>query len=138
MFRSLRPALLIAQREVRDQFRDWRIIFPILGLTIFFPFLMTFTANQILGFVQKYGANIIGERLVPFLLMIVGFFPISVSLVIALETFVGEKERGSIEPLLSTPLKDWQLYMGKLLSATIYPLLSSYTGMLVYLTGLYF
>jgi uncharacterized membrane protein SpoIIM required for sporulation/ABC-type transport system involved in multi-copper enzyme maturation permease subunit len=138
MFRSLRLALLIAQREVHDQFRDWRIIFPILGLTIFFPFLMTFTANQILSFVQKYGANIIGERLVPFLLMIVGFFPISVSLVIALETFVGEKERGSIEPLLSTPLKDWQLYLGKLLSATIYPLLSSYTGMLVYLTGLYF
>jgi uncharacterized membrane protein SpoIIM required for sporulation/ABC-type transport system involved in multi-copper enzyme maturation permease subunit len=138
MFKSMRPAFLIAQREVRDQFRDWRIIFPILGLTFFFPFLMTFTANQILSFVQKYGANIIGERLVPFLLMIVGFFPISVSLVIALETFVGEKERGSIEPLLSTPLKDWQLYVGKLLSATIYPLLSSYLGMAVYLTGLYF
>jgi uncharacterized membrane protein SpoIIM required for sporulation/ABC-type transport system involved in multi-copper enzyme maturation permease subunit len=137
MLRSLRPALLIARREIRDQFRDWRIIFPILGLTLFFPFLMTFTANQILGFVQKYGANIIGERLVPFLLMIVGFFPISVSLVIALETFVGEKERGSIEPLLSTPLKDWQLYLGKLLAATVYPLLSSYMGMIVYLTGLY-
>jgi uncharacterized membrane protein SpoIIM required for sporulation/ABC-type transport system involved in multi-copper enzyme maturation permease subunit len=136
MLDSFRPALLIARREVRDQFRDWRIIFPILGLTLFFPFLMTFTANQILGFVQKYGANIIGERLVPFLLMIVGFFPISVSLVIALETFVGEKERGSIEPLLSTPLKDWQLYLGKLLAATIYPLLSSYMGMAVYLAGL--
>ena len=137
MLDSFRPALLIARREVRDQFRDWRIIFPILGLTLFFPFLMTFTANQILGFVQKYGASIIGERLVPFLLMIVGFFPISVSLVIALETFVGEKERCSIEPLLSTPLKDWQLYLGKLLAATIYPLLSSYMGMAVYLIGLY-
>ncbi len=131
------PALIIAKREVKDQFRDWRIIFPILGLTIFFPFLMNFTADQMLGFVNRYGASIIGERLVPFLLMIVGFFPISVSLVIALETFVGEKERGSIEPLLNSPLKDWQLYLGKLLSATIYPLLSSYTGMGVYLVGLF-
>jgi uncharacterized membrane protein SpoIIM required for sporulation len=134
---DLAPALSITRREVRDQFRDWRIIFPVFGLTVFFPFLMNFTANQILDFVREYGANIIGERLVPFLLMIVGFFPISVSLVIALESFVGEKERASIEPLLTTPLKDWQLYLGKLLSSTVPPLISSYLGMAVYLTGLY-
>ena len=136
MLAELRPALMIARREVRDQFRDWRIIFPIIGLTVFFPFLMNFTASQIMGFVAKYGAGVVGERLVPFLLMITGFFPISVSLVIALETFVGEKERGSIEPLLNSPLKDWQLYLGKLLSATIPPLLSSYLGMTVYLVGI--
>lgn len=136
MISSLKPAWYIVRREVRDQFRDWRIIFPVLGLTIFFPFLMNFTAQQILNFVRQYEANIIGERLIPFLLMIVGFFPISVSLVIALETFVGEKERMSIEPLLNTPLKDWQLYLGKLLSATIPPLLSSFLGMGVYISGL--
>ena len=130
------PALIIARREVRDQFRDWRIIFPVLGLTIFFPFLMNFTATQILNFVREYDATIIGERLVPFLMMIVGFFPISVSLVIALESFVGEKERASIEPLLNTPLKDWQLYLGKLLSSTVPPLLSSFLGMAVYTGGL--
>ncbi len=137
MLESLRPALIIARREARDQFRDWRIIFPILGLTIFFPFLMNFTARQILDFVQDYGATIVGERMVPFLLMVVGFFPISVSLVIALESFVGEKERGSIEPLLNTPLEDWQLYLGKLLSSTVPPLVSSYLGMAVYLGGLW-
>lgn len=133
---ELRPALIVARREVRDQFRDWRIIFPILGLTMLFPFLMNFTAQQMLGFVEKYGANIIGDRLVPFLLMIVGFFPISVSLVIALESFVGERERGSIEPLLCAPLKDWQLYLGKLISSTVPPLSGSFLGMAVYLAGL--
>lgn len=138
MVEALHPVMIIARREVRDQLRDWRIIFPILGLTVFFPFLMNFTASQMLGFVNKYGAGIIGERLVPFLLMIVGFFPISVSLVIALESFVGEKERGSIEPLLNTPLKDWQLYLGKLLSSTVPPLVSSFLGMGVYLLGLVF
>lgn len=138
MLRSLQPALRITYRETRDQFRDWRIIFPIIGLTIIFPFLMNFTARQALNFVSQYGANIIAERMIPFLLMVVGFFPISVSLVIALETFVGEKERGSIEPLLCTPLKDWQLYLGKLLSATVPPLFSSYLGMAVYLIGLYY
>jgi len=136
MLHDIGLALVITRREVRDQLRDWRIIFPVLALTLFFPFLMNFTAEQILGFVNKYGATISGERLVPFLLMIVGFFPISVSLVIALETFVGEKERGSIEPLLNTPLKDWQLYLGKLLAATVPPLMTSFLGMGVYLVGL--
>ena len=91
---NLRPALIIAWREIRDQLRDWRIIFPVVGLTVFFPFLMNFTASQAMSFVQKYGANIIGERLVPFLLMIVGFFPISVSLVIALEFLRWRKRTG--------------------------------------------
>ncbi len=136
MWANFYPAWIVARREIRDQFRDWRIIFPVVGLTVFFPFLMDFTANQIMGFVEQYGANIIAERLVPFLMMIVGFFPISVSLVIALESFVGEKERGSIEPLLNTPLKDWQLYLGKLVSSIVPPLLSSYLGVIVYTAGL--
>jgi uncharacterized membrane protein SpoIIM required for sporulation len=136
MFDQLKPALVITKREVRDQFRDWRIIFPILGLTIFFPFFMNFTTSQVLQFVNRYGASIVGERLVPFSMMIVGFFPISVSLVIALESFVGEKERGSIEPLFNTPLLDWQIYIGKLLSSIVPPLFASFFGMAVYLIGL--
>ncbi len=136
MFDQLKPALVITKREVRDQFRDWRIIFPILGLTIFFPFLMNFTTAQVLQFVNRYGASIVGERLVPFSMMIVGFFPISVSLVIALESFVGEKERGSIEPLFNTPLLDWQIYIGKLLSSIVPPLFASFFGMAVYCAGL--
>jgi uncharacterized membrane protein SpoIIM required for sporulation len=81
---------------------------------------------------------IISERLNPFLLMIVGFFPISFSLIIALETFVGEKERNSIEPLLSMPVSDTELYLGKMLAALLLPLLASYLGISVYLIGLFF
>jgi uncharacterized membrane protein SpoIIM required for sporulation len=137
MLEALRPALVISKREVRDQFRDWRIFFPVIGLTLFFPFLMNFTAGQMLGFVGQYGANIVADRLIPFFLLIVGFFPVSVSLVIALESFVGEKERGSIEPLLNSPLADWQLYVGKLLAVTVPPLMYSYIGMGIYLLGLF-
>ncbi|HEY5573703.1 MAG TPA: stage II sporulation protein M [Anaerolineales bacterium] len=137
MLAELRPALIITRREIRDQFRDWRIIIPILVLTVLFPSLMNFTAHQAANFVQRYGATAVGDRLMPFLLMVVGFFPISVSLVIALESFVGEKERHSIEPLLCSPLSDWQLYLGKLLAATVPPLIASYIGIGVYLIGLY-
>lgn len=135
---SLRMMLTLVGREIRDTLRDWRIVVPIVILTLFFPVLMSFVADMALNWVAKYGEPIIGERLIPFLLMVVGFFPISFSLVIALETFVGEKERKSLEPLLATPLTDVQLYLGKTLAAMVPPLLAAYLGITVYLVGLYF
>jgi len=135
---SLRTLFILVEREVRDTLRDWRIVLPIVVLTLFFPALMSFVADLALNWVARYGDPIIGERLLPFLLMVVGFFPISFSLVVALETFVGEKERKSLEPLLATPLTDAQLYLGKTLAAMIPPLLAAYLGIAVYLVGLYF
>lgn len=131
-------ALVITRREVRDSFRDWRIIIPIIILTLLFPLLMNFTAGRILDFVTDFGAQIIGTRLIPFLLLVVGFFPTSFSLVIALETFVGEKERNSLEPLLATPLSNVQIYLGKMLASLIPPLFASYLGIGVYLAGLWY
>jgi len=137
MLDEVRQALIITRREIRDQLRDWRIVLPIVILTVFFPFLANFTTRQMLGFVGKYGANLLADRFIPFLLMIVGFFPISISLVIALESFSGETERRSIEPLLSSPLTDGQLYLGKLLASLITPLTASYLGMTVYIFAIY-
>ncbi len=134
---NLRMVWIIARRELRDTVRDWRIVSPILVLTLLFPWLMNWTAQIAVDFVQKREATIVGERLIPFLLMIVGFFPISFSLIIALETFVGEKERHSIEPLLAMPITDLELYLGKMIAATALPLLGSLLGISVYLVGLY-
>jgi uncharacterized membrane protein SpoIIM required for sporulation/ABC-type transport system involved in multi-copper enzyme maturation permease subunit len=135
---DLRMAWLVAWRELRDQLRDWRIIFPMVVLTLILPFLADLGAQAAINFTTKYGTPLVAERLVPFLLMVVGYFPITVSLVIALESFVGEKERGTIEPLLVTPLKDWQLFTGKLIAGTTAPLVTSYLGIAVYMIGLYF
>jgi uncharacterized membrane protein SpoIIM required for sporulation len=128
---------IIVRRELRDTVRDWRIVSPIAALTLLFPWLMNWTAQLALNFVRQRQADIIGERMVPFLLMIVGFFPISFSLIIALETFVGEKERRSIEPLLATPVTDLELYLGKMIAATVLPLAASLVGVSIYLGGLY-
>src|SRR5690606_20362468 len=103
MFNKLRPVWLVARREIRDQFRDWRVLMPMAILTLAFPFLMNEFARQAVDFLNQFDANLILDRLVPFSIMIIGFFPITVSLVVALESFVGEKERGTIEPLLSAP-----------------------------------
>jgi uncharacterized membrane protein SpoIIM required for sporulation len=135
---NFRCAWIVAGREIKDQLRDWRILTPIIILTLFFPLLMNFTARQAVDFVGRYGAPIIGDRLIPFLLMVVGFFPISISLVIALESFAGERERLSLEPLLATPLTDGQLYLGKMIASLVPPLSAAYLGIAVYMIGLVF
>lgn len=133
MFNDMRMIWLVAGRELRDQFRDWRILFPLSVLTISFPFLMNEVARQAVGFFAKYGTNLIADRLVPFSVLIIGFFPITISLVVALESFVGEKERGTIEPLLSAPLQNAHLYFGKLLIGVLTPLTASYISIGLYL-----
>lgn len=127
----------LVRREIRDQMRDWRVVIPMIILTLFFPFLMNFTASVVLNYVNQYGGKVVAEAIFPFLLMIVGFFPTSVALVIALESFVGEKERYSLEPLLATPLGDSELFLGKVLASILTPLCSAGLGILVYLIGMY-
>lgn len=133
MWEIIQPVWIITKRELRDQLRDWRILFPLIVLTLTFPLLMNVIAGEAVDFVNRYGGNLILNRLVPFSVLIIGFFPITVSLVVALESFVGEKERGTIEPLLCTPLLDWQLYLGKLLIGMLMPLIASYTAICLYL-----
>lgn len=127
----------LAAREIKDVLRDWRLVVPITALALLFPVLANLTAQAMFRFFQRFGGDLIAERAVPFLLMIVGFFPITFALVIALETFVGEKERKSLEPLLASPLSDAQLYAGKILASLVPPLGASYLGMAAYLVGLY-
>jgi uncharacterized membrane protein SpoIIM required for sporulation len=127
------PVWLVTKRELRDQLRDWRILFPLIVLTLAFPLLMNEVARSAVEFVSRYGGTLLVDRLVPFSVLIIGFFPITVSLVVALESFVGEKERGTIEPLLSTPLKDWHMYVGKLLIGVLTPLTASLVAIVFYL-----
>jgi len=138
---SLAKALVITKRGVRDSLRDWRIVTPILLLTLIFPWIMSLASKAAANFAVAYGvadnAAIIAQQLVPFSLLIVGFFPISFSLVIALETFVGERERNTLEPLLATPISDGELYLGKLLAAMLLPVAASYLGLVFHLIGLH-
>jgi uncharacterized membrane protein SpoIIM required for sporulation/ABC-type transport system involved in multi-copper enzyme maturation permease subunit len=136
-FRIARLGALV-RRELRDQLRDWRVVIPLAILTLFFPVLMNYAARVVINYVNQYGGQVVAQAIFPFLLMIVGFFPTSVSLVIALESFVGEKERYSLEPLLATPLTDTELFLGKVLASVLTPLLAAGLGITAYLVGMYF
>jgi len=124
---------LIARREFLDQFRDWRIVAPMLLLISVFPFIADDTTRQAITFMNRFGGDLILDNLIPFVILVIGFFPLSFSLVVALESFVGEKERGTIEPLLSSPLEDRHLYLGKLFVGITTPLVFSFFSIAIYL-----
>ena len=133
MQRSLSAIWMVARREFTDQFRDWRIVVPMLLLVSLFPFIADDTTRQAVSFMNRFGGDLILDNLVPFVVLVIGFFPLSFTLVVALESFVGEKERGTIEPLLSSPLEDRHMYLGKLLVGIATPLVFSYASIGIYL-----
>jgi uncharacterized membrane protein SpoIIM required for sporulation/ABC-type transport system involved in multi-copper enzyme maturation permease subunit len=124
---------MVAQREFIDQFRDWRIVVPMFVLVTLFPFIADDTTRQAVNFMNRFGGSLILDNLIPFVVLVIGFFPLSFTLVVALESFVGEKERGTIEPLLSSPIEDRHMYLGKLLVGITTPLVFSYVSIGIYL-----
>jgi len=133
MQRNLSAIWLVARREFTDQFRDWRIVVPMFILVSLFPFIADDTTRQAVNFMNRFGGDLILDNLIPFVVLVIGFFPLSFTLVVALESFVGEKERGTIEPLLSSPLEDRHMYLGKLLVGITTPLVFSYASIVIYL-----
>lgn len=69
-----------------------------------------------------------GYLLAPFLLI----FPLMFSTIVASESFVGEKERKTLEALIYTPASDGELFLGKALAAFAPAVLLTWIGFLVY------
>lgn len=133
MRHNLSAIWMVARREFTDQFRDWRIVVPMFILVTLFPFIADDTTRQAVNFMNRFGGSLILDNLIPFVVLVIGFFPLSFTLVVALESFVGEKERGTIEPLLSSPLEDSHMYLGKLLVGITTPLVFSFASICIYL-----
>lgn len=130
-----RSARMIARREIIDTLGDWRLLAPMFILTLVFPTVLVAGSNIFIRFIAD--ANVI-RAVVPFGMLLIGFIPASFSLIAALESFVGERERNSLEALLAMPISDNQLYIGKLLSSLLPPLGSALLAMSVYALELRF
>ncbi|WP_448605340.1 stage II sporulation protein M [Thermoflexus hugenholtzii] len=131
--RWLRGAWVIFRRDLLDILRDWRLVSPLALLLFIFPVLALLSAEAATRYMAQFGAQLVAERLLPFLALATGFLPLTVCLIIPLETFVGEKERRTLEPLLAAPVSDLQLYVGKGLAALIVPTVTSLLGVTLYL-----
>jgi sodium transport system permease protein len=75
---------------------------------------------------QKRAANMI--NMVPFFLLLAAFLG---GMHVAIDTTAGERERGSLEPLLLNPVPRWSLTLGKWIATT----LMSWIGLAVSLIG---
>jgi len=128
----------VARREIVDAITDWRIMLPMLCLSPGFPFFTLISLRigvDRLGLPTDVAMDTL-QRLVPFGALMTGFFPTSFSLVIALESFVGEKERNTLEALLAMPLSDLELYLGKLLASVIPPVTLSVLAIGIFYLGI--
>jgi hypothetical protein len=62
---QLFPVWVITRREIHDTMRDWRLMVPIVLLTLVFPVLLNFIARFIMDYFGQYTASIIGEQAIP-------------------------------------------------------------------------
>jgi ABC-2 type transport system permease protein len=136
----LRKAWCIAVKEWNEILRD----FYVLGILVFLPlamvgtlvvliyFYMTFFIHNLdqvqvmlsaipkaylkglSGYTDIQKVAILPIKIVglPFFLLI----PLLMSGIITSDSFAGERERNTLEPLLVTPTRDWELLLGKVLT----------------------
>jgi len=124
-----RKARLVALRDFGDAASDLRLALAMAGLAVGIPIA---TALAIRGLAYFGGGSQVVDRLSVVGAFFVVFLPASYSLVLALESFVGERERATLEVLLSTPLREAEIYAGKVASVLAISLALCYGGLIVY------
>jgi len=124
-----RKAGLVAWRDLRDAVSELRLIAAMVALTLAIPIASGTGVRALAAF---GGGTAVVNRLALVGAFFVVFIPASFSLVLALESFVGERERTTLEVLLSTPLREAEIYAGKTAAVLSVSLGLCYGGLLVY------
>ncbi len=119
----------MAGRDLRDAVSELRLILAMVALTLAIPLGAAIGIRSLAAF---GGGTAVVERLSLVGAFFVVFIPASFSLVLALESFVGERERTTLEVLVSTPLKEAEIYAGKVAAVLVVSLGLCYGGLLVY------
>ena len=127
--RYISKAALVAGRDLRDAVSELRLIAAMLALTLAIPIGSGIGVRPLAAF---GGGTAVVNRLALVGAFFVVFIPSSFSLVLALEAFVGERERTTLEVLLSTPLKEAEIYAGKVAAVLGMSLTLCYGGLAVY------
>jgi uncharacterized membrane protein SpoIIM required for sporulation len=127
-------ARLVAVRDLRDAVGDLRLALAMGGLALAVPIV---SAVGIRALAVYGGTNAVVDRLSVVGAFFVVFLPASFSLVLALESFVGERERATLEVLLSTPLREAEIYAGKVASVLAISLTLCYGALIVYTVAVF-
>jgi ABC-2 type transport system permease protein len=106
---------VILLKEWRESLRNKMILFG----AIFLPLFMVGAALMMVYQGRKIDAEVAQIALFNTALMYFLILPAVVPLAIAAYSIIGEKEQGSLEPLLATPISDIELFLGKALASVI-------------------
>lgn len=131
---------VILAKELRDLRRNWGILIALLVPALLLPGLaiaaLAMTANPPASLPPesltppaslKLPPELIGAppmaiaqyaALSPFFMLGL-LFPVTIPSILAAASIVGEKEAGTLEPLLATPIRTWELLLGKALASAL-------------------
>src|SRR5713226_5253989 len=123
---------LIARRQMLEAIRD-RSTLILSGIFLAFQTVLVLISvgpalqDHTLAGLQKAGF------LMAIYLLFVGLMPSAPAIGIAAGVFAGDKERGSLTPLLVTPASNTAIFAGKILGAVLPALACSILGIILYL-----
>lgn len=140
--REWRSLWLIARRGALESLRDRMTLFMSLFFALVFPTIMVLTIirMQVAGALADGHEGALGKTLAIYLLTL-GLLPTSGAVGVASGQFAGEKEQGSLAPLLASPASNGAIFGGKILGSILPVLLFAlaaeitYLGVLALVTG---
>ena len=156
----MKKAWFLALKEWKEILRDLYV----LGILIFLPMITVGTLVMLISFyigffqhnldkiqtllenmppayleglshykdIQKVAVLPIRVIGLPFFLLL----PLLISGIITSDSFAGERERNTLETLLVTPIKDWELLLGKILTPFVPALLVTWLSFAMLIMGL--
>lgn len=115
---ALYKSILVAKTDLKMAMKVNMVKYGLVGIGALGPITMLATVA-----LMVYGDPVFGVLILPsistMLAPMLGMIAIIPASMIAANALVGEKEMNTLEPLLSTPLTDRELLIGKLLSSFI-------------------
>jgi ABC-type Na+ efflux pump permease subunit len=138
--------MIIARKEMREAFRSKTIKLSIIGMGLLFGFVFPLLFSFIGSVAVASSASSFSSLPIPmnffpdftngqratlfFVYLVISMFlliiPVILPVYIAADSFAGERERRTIQQLLSTPLTDSEILLGKMLTSLIPTLITTY------------
>lgn len=153
-------ALLITRREVTEVLRDVNLIGPMLMLPLLMAIVASLAvygtattqtdtvgiiistmatertggrlAQQFLNLPPHLQQALVEKMIKALMLPIFWIVTVGLTATVSADSFVGEKERGTMEPLLATPIRIGELLFGKLLTAVSLSVLGTWVGVALF------
>jgi ABC-2 type transport system permease protein len=112
------------KKDLQEIVRNWQIF----GVFLFLPIILGLLPPLMLLIMPPEAAPVLTSLFSGFFLIMAVIIPITV----ASDSFVGEKERKTIEALLAAPISDSELFLGKVLVSFVPAVLITYLSATIY------